>query len=89
MIFLDSRYQSTPVKFILDGRSGETRQTVMRSSLIPTGAYKLYVWRDGMRLDYLASRLLGKPSLWWNIMDQNNDIIDPMSLDNGTVFYLP
>jgi hypothetical protein len=85
MINLGSRYQSEPVLPLLDGRSNRVRPTVMRSN-DNVGATSPYLtqWTSSSRLDRMSAGITNGPTNWWLIMDQNTDIIDPMSIVAGT-----
>ena len=48
-----------------------------------------YTWADGDNLDYLAAAFLGNAKLWWQIMDINPTITDPLNIEPGTVIRIP
>lgn len=52
-------------------------------------SYIDYTWVDGDTLDYLAAAFLGSPKLWWQIMDINPAITDPMDIEPGTIIRIP
>lgn len=90
MIYIGSRYQTTPVFYMLDGRTGRTRPTILRDNadVAPTSS-RVTKWEDGMRLDIVASSIYNDPEKWWRVMDQNPDILDPMSFVAGTTLRVP
>lgn len=88
MIFVNSRYETAPVSYVLDPKARETRPTVMRPYR-PLRSEKFYIWRSGDRIDILAQQRYGKADLWWQIMDANPGIIDPNSIRPGTVLRVP
>ena len=90
MIFLGSRYQDTAVEYLLDSRTEKTRPTVMRSNaeIGQTGTVVTY-WPGGARLDLAGSNLFNDPEKWWRILDQNTDILNPMSIHPGVQVRLP
>ncbi len=47
-----------------------------------------HVARAGDRMDLLAYKYLGDPTLWWVICDYN-DIFFPLDLELGTVLRIP
>ena len=47
-----------------------------------------HLMRSGDRIDLLAYRYLGDPTLWWLICDYN-DIFLPLELEPGRVLRLP
>lgn len=89
MIYLGSRYQDTPVGYLLDGRTGKTRATVLRDRPTQDIVIASTTWRVGLRLDRVASGLYDDASEWWRIMDANDDIVDPMSLAPGMTVRVP
>jgi nucleoid-associated protein YgaU len=52
-------------------------------------SYTEYTWTEGDSLDYLAAAFLGNPKLWWQIMDINPTISDPLTIEPGTVIRIP
>jgi hypothetical protein len=48
-----------------------------------------YTWVEGDRLDIIASKFLGDPSLWWVIMDYNDDVHSPFELVPGQELRIP
>lgn len=86
MIRIGSRYEQSEVFYTLDGRTGNTRPTVMRANPQVGGAAspsQSVKWPTGARLDRISTRVLGSPERWWVIMDRNPDILDPMSITTG------
>ena len=51
--------------------------------------YVEYTWTDGDTLDYLAAAYLGNSKLWWQILDINPSITNPLSIAPGTVIRIP
>lgn len=90
MIYLGSRYQNASVFYMLDGRTGRTNATVMRqrpsTGRVSRGVMR---WQSGMRLDALAATSYGNPEQWWQIVDENPDVLDPRSLVPGMVIRTP
>lgn len=90
MIYLGSRYQNEPIFYTLDGRNKRTRSTVMRSNdAVGVTSTTVAVWTDGARLDNAAFNLYGNPQAWWRIMDENIEILDPMSIKPGMELRIP
>jgi hypothetical protein len=89
MIYLGSRYQNTQVRYLLDGRTGKTRASILRYRPAQDYVVSSTTWRVGLRLDRVASGLYDDASEWWRIMDANDDIIDPMSLAPGMTVRVP
>ena len=92
MISTSSRYANQPVTYYLDGRTQTTRPTVMRvNPYVPTD-YLVKAstkWQEGARVDRVGSRLFGKPDRWWVFLDENPEILDPMSITAGTTVVFP
>ena len=89
MIYLDSRYADGVLFKALDARKDEYHLTVFRS--FPTYAQQFfyYEWIVTDRLDNLASRFLGDSERWWEIMDINPEIINPLNISPGTHIRIP
>ena len=85
MIYLNSRYESADVVYMMDGRSGRTRPTVMRGPLPKPTSRAQMRWGDRMRLDLMAFQSQGSPEMWYAIADQNTEILDPMAIEIGDV----
>lgn len=90
MIYIGSRYQDAPVYYMLDGRTGKTHASVIRSIDRDTAnGSRVFRWVDGIRVDAIGERVYGTPDKWWILMDANPEIIDPMSIEPGTSVRLP
>lgn len=89
MIYLDSRYSDSTLYKAFDARTGTYQVTVQR--VFPEFAidYFIHEWVETDRLDNLALRHLGDPSLWWRIMDINPEVIDPSNISPGTQLRIP
>lgn len=89
MIFSDSRYSDGELLKSLDARKGLINVSVTRtfpSSQVP---FFYYTWNSSDRIDLVALSLLGDPELWWEIMDLNPEIINPMGILPGTIIRIP
>ena len=89
MIYLDSRYADGPLFKAYDSRTNTYELTVLRSFPSYKVTYFSYTWVETDRLDRLALRFLGASTLWWQIMDINPGIIDPLTIVPGTVLRIP
>lgn len=83
MIRVNSRYAPESVQYILDSRTASTRPTVMRSARVIANPRLTQKWRDGQRLDMLGDRYYRSPLNWWQVMDRNPDVIDPLAFTPG------
>jgi prophage DNA circulation protein len=89
MIFLDSRYADARLYRALDSRTGKYNVTVLRQYPTYETGFSYHEWNETDRLDALALRYLGSPSLWWQIMDLNPELIDPFNIPYGTQLRVP
>ncbi len=89
MIYIGSRYQDVRVRYLLDGRTGNTHATILRYTPTQNTSFLSATWHEGLRLDRLSSSLYGTESEWWRVMDANTDIINPMSLAPGMTVRIP
>lgn len=90
MIFSTSRYAGGLKGQMADRHSTSYTTYVFRKpkSLISLRVFN-YEFRDGDRLDTIANELLGDPARWWEIMDINPEVHDPMHIAPGTVLRIP
>lgn len=92
MIYLSSRYADSDVTYILNPRNSVSTASVLRDApaLDPEQSYRrVYLWRDGDRLDDVAQRVLGDSSEWWRILDANPDVLNPLAIRPGTFLVVP
>lgn len=89
MIFLDSRYVDGRIFKVYDGRTDNYQLAVRREWPEYVQRYFVYEWVDTDRLDIIATRFLGNPELWWQILDINPEILDPMNIAPGTQLRIP
>lgn len=89
MIFLDSRYVDGPLFKAWAPRKREYNVGVFRSWPFYEVRYFMYEWIETDRLDNIASRFLGDPALWWQIMDINPEISNPLTIAPGTQVRIP
>lgn len=92
MIYLRSRYAESEVEYILDSRTGISQATVLREPLDQELAEqygRVYYWREGDRLDYLAYQFFDNSLEWWRILDANPEILNPSQIKSGTAIRIP
>lgn len=91
MIHYNSRYDlAGEVAAVPDRYGTGINQTVFR--VFPetsSGVFGEYVWKDGDRIDQLATFFLGNASRWWEIMDLNPEIHSPSEIAPGTAIRVP
>jgi len=89
MILSDSRYSDGELQKSLDSRKNLVSISVVRvfpSTQVP---FYYYTWNSSDRIDLVALRLLGDPELWWQIMDINPEITNPLTIAPGTILRIP
>jgi hypothetical protein len=89
MIFLDSRYVDGTLTKTWNPRKQQYDLVVLRNWSTYVQSYFYYNWVETDRLDNLATKYLGNPSMWWEIMDINPEILDPFSITPGTQLRIP
>ena len=91
MIYLDSRYADGTVFKAFDSRviKQEYQLTVFRKWPTYKTNFFIYVWNEMDRIDNVANKFLGDSQMWWQIMDINQEIIDPFDIAPGTQVRIP
>lgn len=91
MILNTSRYANGYAGQIKDIHSPERPSTyIYRKFDVDTQVeYYTYTFKDGDRLDLLASLILGFPEFWHKILDINPEISDGFAIAPGTVIRIP
>lgn len=62
---------------------------VERNHKRPTGRHVLYTWQQSDRIDRIAARFLGDPTLWWRILDENPLVQDVHDITPGEQIRIP
>ena len=89
MIFLDSRYADGRIFKAWNARKGQYDLSVFREQPTYVQSFFIYEFTETDRLDNLAARYLGDPSMWWEILDINPEILDPTTIPAGTQLRIP
>jgi hypothetical protein len=89
MIFLDSRYSDGRLTKVWHAKKQEYHLVVLREWPSYVQSYLIYEWVEKDRLDNLAAKYLGNSELWWQIMDINPEIINPLEINPGTQIRIP
>jgi len=85
-----SRYNDGTLAQVTYEHTGTYQITVYRKwPEKMTVKYVEHTWKYGDTLANLANTYLGGSKYWWEIMDINPEIIDPFSIDPGTVIRIP
>jgi hypothetical protein len=88
-MYSDSRYSDGYFLKANDARTTRNQISVYRRFPSYTTSFYYYSWLEGDRIDVLASKIYGDSDRWWNIMDANPEIIDPMNIIPGTLIRVP
>ena len=89
MIYLDSRYADGTVFKAYDARNNTYQLTVFRNFPKYQTSFFMYEWVETDRIDDIALQFLGKSDFWWQIMDINPEILDPLNIPPGTHVRIP
>lgn len=89
MIYLDSRYADGPVFLAKEPKSGDYITSVFRKWPEYKTSYYWYEVTENDRIEWIATLKLGKPHLWWSIMDINPEILNPFELTPGSLIRIP
>lgn len=89
MIYLDSRYATGPLVRAWDARTNNYSVAVFREWPTYSKRFSIYEWVETDRLDILAWKFLGSPSLWWRILDVNPEILNATAIAPGTQIRIP
>lgn len=89
-IYLGSRYENSTVDF-LAYRSTETAAPVVFYQFPDIGriTYSEYSWKDGDRMDQVATKFYRYPELWWLVAQANPQINDHSKIPAGAVLRIP
>jgi len=89
MIFLDSRYAEGKIIKPYNVLRNSYELTVLRQFPNTLSGVIYYEWTDGDRIDLVATKFYGDPEYWWQIMDINPSILNPMEITPGTIIRIP
>jgi hypothetical protein len=93
MIFSDSRYApsagSTLVFKAWNANKQQYDATVFRNWPTYSENFSIYQWVEDDRLDNISLKFLGDPTLWWQILDINPEIVNPINIQPGTLLRIP
>lgn len=89
-IFRGSRYEDSVVDFISTEADGDSYPVVFYEFSEPgLIEYSDHYYVEGERLDELAYKYYGRPSLWWYLLELNPQITDIFNIEPGTVIRIP
>ncbi|MEI8136659.1 MAG: baseplate wedge protein 53 [Bacteroidota bacterium] len=88
-IYLDSRYADGALFKGRDARNDTYVTTVFRTWPTNYKQVTVYEVKEVDRIEDIAVRYLGNPSLWWKIMDLNPEVLDPFDIVPGTSLRIP
>jgi hypothetical protein len=89
MIFLNSRYSNSTIVKAYHAYKNEYHIASFREHPYDTYSFSWYVWKEGDRIDEVASTRTGLANNWWKIMDINPEIVNPNNIPAGTQIRIP
>lgn len=89
MIYLDSRYADGVLFLAQEPKSSDYMLTVFRTFPEYSVPFYYYEVTENDRIENIATKTLGKPHLWWQIMDINPDVLNPFELKPGLQLRIP
>lgn len=89
MILSDSRYSEGLLQTTLDSRKNVYTVSVSRVFPDVSKAFYYYTWTSADRIDLIALKFLGDAELWWQIMDLNPELTNPMAILPGSLVRIP
>jgi hypothetical protein len=89
VILSDSRYSDGTLQTNLDSRKDIYSISVGRVFPEDVRAFFYYTWTSADRIDLIALKFLGDPELWWQIMDLNPELSNPLSILPGSLVRIP
>jgi hypothetical protein len=89
MIYLDSRYSDGPLFYGYHTYKDEFALTVFRTWANYNTKFFIYEVTEIDRIEHIAAKTIGDPSLWWKIMDINPEVINPFEIPVGTQLRIP
>ena len=90
MIDRTSRYYDGSLSQSYNSLTNQYDISVLRT--FPTSQkvnYIFYTWKEGDNLSDLGYRYSGGATYWWEIMDLNPEITDPLNIQPGDVIRIP
>jgi phage tail protein X len=89
-ISANSRYAASTVVSITSSETGQPVNVIVPSQQQAyTFSYISHMLTVRDRMDVLANRYFGDPTLWWQIADANPEILDWSNVAPGTVIRIP
>jgi hypothetical protein len=88
-IYLDSRYADGALFMAQEPKSGNYMLSIFRTFPTYNIPYYGYEVTEHDRIENIATKTLGNPNLWWQIMDINPDVLDPFTLKPGLQLRIP
>lgn len=89
-IYQGSRYEYSTVDFVSLYQDGDENPVVFYEfPEIGTINYTDYVWKERDRLDLVSYNFYRRTDLWWFILDNNPEVVDPSAIVPGTVLRIP
>lgn len=89
MIYLDSRYADGVLFMAQEPKSSDYMLSVFRTFPTYKISYYWYEVTENDRIENIASKTLGNPNFWWQIMDINPEVLNPFNIEPGTQLRIP
>ena len=88
-IYLDSRYADGVLFLAQEPKSNVNLLTIFRTFPTYNVDYYWYEVTENDRIENIATKTIGDPNLWWQIMDINPEVINPFELKPGLQIRIP
>jgi hypothetical protein len=88
-IYLDSRYADGILFLAQEPKSNTNLMTVFRNFPTYNIDYYWYEVTENDRIENIATKTMGDPDLWWQIMDINPEVLNPFNLEPGLQLRIP
>ena len=85
----DSRYANGELVVVTLPNGQSSRMLWQAPLTVEDVPFQYYMIVEGERLDTLASRIYGDPTVWWTIADMNPELLWPGALIPGTLMRVP
>jgi nucleoid-associated protein YgaU len=90
-IYRGSRYENVPVYRHFDTDNAPQKVMLERRNLtnFPVKEGMTHVFKEGDRIDLIATTYYSDPQMWWLIMDANPRYMTPWDIKVGDVLAIP
>ena len=89
-VYADSRYYASTTGYVKLTGDGDKKPILFYTPDNLTNiSYYQHVYVNGESLDQIAYKYLGRPELWWAIVEYNPEVVDFFNIAPGTVLRVP